>query len=328
MNPIRTNKPVFFKDDGTVLKNGYIYIGQPEQDPIPLANRKTVTFQDSGGSQFTAAQPLRTGSDGRIVYEATGKPIIALVDGDYSMVVQDENQVIIKNGYTPFVENTTTDGSEGQITYATLLNDLKALNVTPGQYVENIGKATALDGEGARWLVVSATGSPGDDVDLIDFDNGTQGQRVENQLYSIKSLQEIEDAGTSAQAEARDNIDVYSTSEIPGVITTRVGTFTEIWNGSATSLDLDTLPGGHPGNGFYLVKTTDNIVFQWYEIAGESCSNAGFSDETGIGGDAIEVKNVLCDSLNLLAVNSVILDTSSGSSSSFDTLTNLYKVTA
>lgn len=318
MNPIRTNKPVFFKDDGTVLKNGYIYIGQPNQDPVPLANRKTVTFQDSGGSQFTAAQPLRTGSDGRIVYEATGKPIIALVDGDYSMLVQDESQVIIKNGYTPFVENATDDTGSDLIIYRTTLSDLKAVNVSPGDYVENIGKATAEDRKGARWLVVSNTGTGGDDVDLIDFDNGTQGKRISNQLYSLKNLQEIEEAGASAQSESLDNIDVNTR------ITERVGTFTEIWSGSLSSLDLDTLPGGHPGNGLYVIVSNTRHYF-WYEIKDVNCYNAaeGYSFDT----DGLGVRTVKSDSNNVVEIEFNSLDTSSGNSNGTLTFTNIYKVT-
>jgi sugar lactone lactonase YvrE len=44
MNPIQTNKPIFFGNDGEVLKSGRIYIGQPNQYPISFP--KTVTFQD------------------------------------------------------------------------------------------------------------------------------------------------------------------------------------------------------------------------------------------------------------------------------------------
>lgn len=180
MNPIRTNKPVFFGDDGEVLKSGKIYIGQPNQWPISFP--KTVTFQDSAGSQFTATQPLRTNDQGRIVYN--GKAIIALVDGDYSMLVRDHNDVNVADGYTPFVENTTEEANLTGVTQVgLLLSDIKQFNVTPGETVRNVGKATTLDALGADWLVVSATGSPADDIDLIDFANGTQGQRIKSQVY-------------------------------------------------------------------------------------------------------------------------------------------------
>lgn len=182
MNPIRTNKPVFFGDDGEVLKSGQIYIGQPNQ--WPLSFPKTVTLQDSAGSQFTASQPLKTGTDGRITYN--GKSVIALVDGDYSILVRDRNGVTVGEGYTPFVSNTDTGGgtTEGVTQVGLLLSDIKQFNVTPGETVRNVGKSTTLDGLGADWLVVSNTGGSGDDVDLIDFANGTQGQRIGNVVYS------------------------------------------------------------------------------------------------------------------------------------------------
>lgn len=224
MNPIRTNKPVFFGDDGEVLKSGNIYIGQPNQ--WPLSFPKTVTFQDSAGSQFTAAQPLRTNGQGRIEYN--GKAVMALVDGNYSMLVRDRNGVTVADGYTPFVSNVDSGGgsTEGVTQVGLLLSDIKQLNVTPGETVRNVGKSTTLDGLGADWLVVSATGSPGDDVDLIDFANGTQGRRIDNFAYSAKAddtglillddpsvVVNVGDAGISGYREQWSSIDL--SSEVP-----------------------------------------------------------------------------------------------------------------
>lgn len=204
MNPIRTNKPVFFGEDGDVLKSGKIYIGQPNQ--WPLSFPKTVTFQDSAGSQFTAAQPLTTNDQGRITYN--GKSIMALVDGDYSILVRDRNGVTVGEGYTPFVANANAGGAAtGDVTQVgLLLPDIKQLNVMPGETVRNVGKSTTLDGLGADWLVVSNTGGSGDDVDLIDFDNGAQGQRIGNVLYE-------KDAGTAAKKDVGTD-----TGDVPEIL--------------------------------------------------------------------------------------------------------------
>ena len=176
MNPIRTNKPVFFGDDGEVLKSGNIYIGQPSQ--WPLSFPKTVTLQDSAGSQFTAAQPLRTNSQGRIEYN--GKAVIALVDGDYSMLVRDRNGVTVADGYTPFVENSSTGAVAEDVTRVGLtLSDIKQFDVTPGDTVRNVGKTTSSDKMGADWLVVTSTGTSANDETIIDFTNGTQGRLIE-----------------------------------------------------------------------------------------------------------------------------------------------------
>lgn len=180
MNPIRTNKPVFFADDGEPLASGYIYVGMPGQDPRNFP--KTVKFEDSGGSQFTAAQPLRTNAQGQISYN--GKAIIALVEGDYSLLILDRNMVQLKDGWTPTVSNANSGGGSTVGTQVgLLLEDIKLFDVTPGQTVRNVGKIIAQDKYGADWLVVSNTGNPADDLDLIDFANGAQGQRIANNTY-------------------------------------------------------------------------------------------------------------------------------------------------
>ena len=175
MTPIQTNKPVFFNSSGEPL-NGTIYIGQPDADP--RTSPKTVTFRDSGGSTFTASQPLTT-INGRITYN--GKPIVALVDGEYSMLVFDSAGAQVD--YARSVnEGGTTGGGIGDFSEVTrvglTLSEVKAFDVSVGEVVENVGLTTATDSKGSRWLAISSTGSPGDDQGLIDFDNGLQGRRL------------------------------------------------------------------------------------------------------------------------------------------------------
>jgi len=206
MNVIRTNKPNFFGNAGEPLQSGYIYIGQPNQDPIEFD--KTVTFEDSQGNQSTAAQPLRTDAQGQITYN--GKAMISLVDGNYSMLILDSTQTQMPDGYTPLVEPSESSGGTSDLTAyrenSLLLADVKKLVKAPGQTVRSIGATSTTDREGVDWLVVSATGSPADDVDLIDFDNGLQGQRIVNNLSVLKNLEEIADAGGAAQTAAIGNI--------------------------------------------------------------------------------------------------------------------------
>jgi len=179
MNVIRTNRPNFFGNNGEPLQSGYIYIGQPNQDPIGFP--KTVTFEDSQGNQTTAAQPLRTNAQGQVTFN--GKAIIAFVTDTYSMLILDSTQTQIVDGYTPLVVPEGDSGSTSELTnyreYALTLADVKKLDKSPGQTVGNVGKISALDGFGANWLVVSATGNPANDIDLIDFDNALQGQRID-----------------------------------------------------------------------------------------------------------------------------------------------------
>lgn len=179
MNPVQSDKKLFLDNAGVALSNGYIYVGQPGTDP--RTNPKTVTFQDAGGSQFTAQQPLRT-LGGKIVYN--GQPITALVDGEHSLMIRDsaDNQV----DYSASVNIGSGGGSVDlgdTIRVGLVLDDVKAFDVSVGDVVRSVGKLVATDSLGADWLVISATGGAGDDVDLIDFDNGLQGQRDKSKVY-------------------------------------------------------------------------------------------------------------------------------------------------
>ncbi len=231
MKPIQTNKPVFFGNDGDVLKSGQIYIGQPNQYPISFP--KTVTLQDSSGAQFEAQQPLRTNDQGQVSYN--GKAIIALVDGNYSMLIQDRNGAAVQDGYTPFVSNPgEAEANLGSVTQVgLLLPDIKLLDVTPGDTVRNVGKITATDGLGADWLVVSNTGNPADDETLIDFANGLQGQRIDSIAYRSVISQDI------------------------GSGRFRPENATLVWEGlDDTGVNMSELSEGGPG--FYVVEQVDD----------------------------------------------------------------------
>jgi len=176
---VKTNKLTWFQNDGEPLKNGYIYVGDPNQDPRSFP--KTVNFRDSQGNVTVAAQPLRTNTDGRIDFNGQG--VIAEVTGDYSLRVENSSQQLINGGYTPFVadesSSATTDLTDYR-QYKLTLSEVKALNLAPGQTVGSIGKTSSQDSEGADWLVVNNTGNPADDNTLIDFSNGNQGVRITN----------------------------------------------------------------------------------------------------------------------------------------------------
>ncbi len=212
---VYTNKLTWFQDAGEPLKSGYIYVGDPNTDPQNFP--KTVTFTDSDGNAFTAPQPLRTNNDGRIQWN--GKAITATVDGDYSLLIlKSDNATQINDGYISSVTDFNAGGGGGgDVTnyreYGLTLADTKQISKNPGQTVGSVGKAAVEDGEGANWIVLSNTGSPADDVDLIDFDNGTQGRRLRNFLQPQDNLDNL-----ASNAAARSNLDVYSTSETDSAI--------------------------------------------------------------------------------------------------------------
>jgi hypothetical protein len=164
-----------------------------------------VTFTDAGGAQFTAQQPLQTKA-GRVVYN--GKPILAQVDGDYSMLVFDSSGK--QTDYYKSISDAATGSSVdfSEVTRVSLtLNDLKQVDAAVGDTLKNVGRVTAEDGEGGEWLVKSATGATADDVFLTNLTNGLQATRI------------------------------FKTGSYPKLV----------WSGSATSVPIGDLDDGGPG---------------------------------------------------------------------------------
>ena len=77
--------PIYVDARGQLLTSGYIYFGQPDQDPreYPVS-----VYYDSGLTQ-SATQPLRT--SGGYIFR-NGAPTRVWVDGTYSMLVLDRNR--------------------------------------------------------------------------------------------------------------------------------------------------------------------------------------------------------------------------------------------
>lgn len=255
MTPVQSIKPVFFDNSGNVLENGQIYIGQPDTDP--RTSPKTVTFEDSAGIQFTAAQPLRT-IGGKIVYN--GRPIVALVDGEHSMLVLTSSGAQVD--YTASIATSGSGGSvdlSDTIRVGLILDDVKAFDASVGDVLRSVGRATATDNLGADWLVISSTGSPGDDVDLIDLDNGLQAQRDKSKLYTDSVLPYVADQTFNPDAP------------------------TQVWSGSSGAVNVTSL--SDTGAGFYIVKVSSGRQFL---IASHAALTAITADVFGSGHNEID----------------------------------------
>ena len=183
MSLIDTNKLTLF-NGGEPLSMGYIYVGLAGFDPMVEANQQTVTFIDSQGNEFAAPQPLRTNAQGQIQWN--GKAIEASIESDYSLLILNSNRIQIENGWIPTVSASSSGVSDltEYKRYGKILSDIQSFNVEPGQVVGSVGKITPTDNLGATWLVTTNTGNPADDVDLVDFDNGLQGERIRNALVA------------------------------------------------------------------------------------------------------------------------------------------------
>lgn len=214
MTPLETNKPVFFDVDGEPLEGGEIYIGQPDTDP--RTNAKTVTFRDAGGAEFTAKQPLNTIA-GRVVYN--GKPIVALVDGEYSMLIFNSSGVQVDYEASVNAAADSTVDLSDTIQVGLTLSEIKSFDVAVGDVVRNVGKAVVSDGLGEDWYVVSNTGSGGDDITLIDFTNGLQGQRYRiGPIYQTATVELGGDFNAGEQVKVTRIGDKVTISSITGAL--------------------------------------------------------------------------------------------------------------
>lgn len=77
-------------DIGRPMWNAKIYVGVVGLDPREVANQKTVTGRQENGNEIPLAQPIRT-SKGGIPVDNSGNDVTLLVDGAYSMAVDDRN---------------------------------------------------------------------------------------------------------------------------------------------------------------------------------------------------------------------------------------------
>lgn len=86
--PVQPPYPIFNEEDGTPLEDGFIYIGEANQNPI--TNPITISWDTAG--LYPAAQPVRTIGG---YPDRNGSPGIIYVNAgafeDYSILVQDKN---------------------------------------------------------------------------------------------------------------------------------------------------------------------------------------------------------------------------------------------
>ena len=76
---------------GRPVFNGFIYVGDPDQNPISFP--KTVTGRRQDNTDVTLTQPIRTNAGGVPVEDLTSGNVVTLfVDGNYSLLVQDSSQ--------------------------------------------------------------------------------------------------------------------------------------------------------------------------------------------------------------------------------------------
>jgi len=106
VNSIIPPYPSFFETDGTPLENGFIYVGQPGLEA--KANPKAAYFDYA--LTIPAASPMRTLAGFPV---RNGAAAMIYVDGDFSITVEDRNNVLLYSALNrTFAFGTETGGAQ------------------------------------------------------------------------------------------------------------------------------------------------------------------------------------------------------------------------
>lgn len=218
------------------LFNAKIYVGTPDLDPHVLANRKDILFRNEDGTDVPISpsqQPVRTSSGGYPTYN--GKIGQILVDGNYSISVDNKNDV--QEYYWPnyFKGKPLVVGDEAQIDHSKLSN----LNVAGGHdaiysrdfasvedMISYTGHSNGLKYStgGTAWLVTSTAtttalsgglyAKPLTDVRLNDYAiNGT-----DDSASILSAAKAANDGGVArVYADNTEQVGIVETVDLSGV---------------------------------------------------------------------------------------------------------------
>lgn len=182
-------------DRGRPLFNAKIYIGEPDLDPRVDANQKTVTGRREDGTEVALEQPIRT-NNGGVPIDGSSNVVVLLVDGAYSMAVDDrqDNQ---KYYFDNVFEGAPVTFNDNPILYRdTVAIAVADESLSVGQYVTTKGYTNVNDGGGADYVVVAGGTGTDDGGSYIDLDNGNQLEQIINDRLNLKTFGAIGDGST------------------------------------------------------------------------------------------------------------------------------------
>ena len=157
------------------LFNGFIYVGIPDLDPTILANQKQVTAKQEDGTQVPIAQPIRTNSGGYAV-DSAGNPVVLLVDGNYSIRVND------KNGNIALEQSDVNEGvpltTDNGVSTVDKVSDLRDIEPTQdGQQISLLGHTYAGVGGGNWYYDESDTTTIDNNITVVVTSLGARWKR-------------------------------------------------------------------------------------------------------------------------------------------------------
>ena len=214
--PLSLNMEYFVDPtNGKPVSNGKVYIGQPDLDPLVLANRVNVVVVQEDGTRVTiapAAQPLTTGV-GRILY--LGDPVVVLVDQDYSIRVDSSLDAQVY--YAPRANEWATG------TFTVPVDNVAALKLIEGsfdgQQASLAGYYTKGDGGGQPLFWDSTSTETANDGTIFQATGVTTGRwkSVDTSGLTILHFGAIFDAGvTDSTAFIQAAFDSQPDIHIPG----------------------------------------------------------------------------------------------------------------
>ena len=117
MTKVVNPSPLYLDGRGALLDAGYIYVGQPNQDPEIVANQLALFWDKE--KTIPAPQPLRT--LGGVVVKGQNPAFVFLAEANYSMTIRDADNVLVQ--YIP----SAADTGDSAANYQPLDSDLTAI---------------------------------------------------------------------------------------------------------------------------------------------------------------------------------------------------------
>jgi len=243
--------------------------------------------------------------NGEKIEFGTSKVEIPVIDGD---ILSTRNNVLkqrITSNTTDFLNDIRTESISGDNHFSV---NKETGEITAPLLTGNAGTATKLETARTIELTGDVTGSANfDGTSNIDISATVNGNLHEHDAAKITtgtlSNARLNKASSSTQGILKVSNSLSSTSSLDALsssggknlqdqISSLLSSHTTIWTGNQVYLDMNSLPGGWPGDGFYLANGTLMYLIQ-------NQTNSVVSSG-GAGGGVMSITKLLKNSSNVI----------------------------